>query len=82
MAFNIGVHSDCTNCPTSGNFTCRLNREIRLACKHEVAIASVSRYYQSNENNSIALRSALSTPSTYVLEKQYPAIDETRMQAA
>src|SRR6266853_4790645 len=66
MDFYIGVHSDCANCPTTGNFSCRLNREINLGDdRYKVAIASVSRYHQSNEITNDRVQNALGVHSSY-----------------
>src|SRR6266853_6060241 len=72
MDFYIGAHNQCShNCPTTGNFSCQLNREVDLDGKYKVAIASVSRYYQSHEVPNALLNTALTTHSTCKLETEH-----------
>src|SRR5277367_6384364 len=55
MSFYIGVHSGADG-DSAGKFTCRLNREVVLPCEYDVAVASVTRYFQTDFKDLVVVR--------------------------
>src|SRR5277367_6469723 len=74
MAFYIGVHSGADG-DSAGKFTCRLNREVVLPCEYDVAVASVTRYFQTDFKDLVVVRNTRAA-ETDVLDEQaaYPNV--------
>src|SRR5277367_2391530 len=74
MAFYIGVHSGADG-DSAGKFTCRLNREVVLPCEYDVAVASVTRYFQTDFKDLVIVRNTRAV-DTEVLDVQaaYPNV--------
>src|SRR5277367_3845865 len=74
MSFYIGVHSGADG-DSAGKFTCRLNREVVLPCEYDVAVASVTRYFQTDFKDLVVVRNPRAV-DTDVLDVQvaYPNV--------
>src|SRR5277367_4582915 len=74
MAFYIGVHSGADG-DSAGKFTCRLNREVVLPCEYDVAVASVTRYFQTDFKDLVVVRNTRALdPDVLELQTSYPYV--------
>src|SRR5277367_54790 len=74
MAFYIGVNSGADG-DSAGKFTCRLNREVVLPCEYDVAVASVTRYFQNDYKDVVFVRNTRAIdPDVLEVQLAYPYV--------
>src|SRR5271167_3101116 len=66
-SFYIGVHSS----DGAGNFTCNLNREVVLNGPYQVAVSSISRYYQTEMKDLVFVRNTRAADPVVQIAKAY-----------
>src|SRR5271163_1645587 len=67
LLFYIGVHSS----GGAGSFTCDLNREVVLDGDYQVAVSSISRYYQTEMKDLVFVRNTRAADPVVNIEKAY-----------
>src|SRR5271163_933728 len=67
LLFYIGVHSS----GGAGSFTCNLNREVVLDGDYQVAVSSISRYYQTEMKDLVFVRNTRAAEPVVNIAKAY-----------